>query len=184
MKLTFIRTGERTYTTIATRDDGVTLRIPGVGNPTWIPHDLAHFIVEQALVLTRGFWGCVAGGAVFRGMIIVSGRLPPHAAARSRAIIKEMGQDGTEAEVLVGILVGIAQEGIDPRGPVARTRIADAWRNPRQTEQKPLGVEQVLAICTTLRDMQQQWQQLTIGQSITVSWFTDRSRKRSIDACG
>ncbi len=31
-----------------------------------LPHDLATFVIEDALALEFGFWGCVAAGATFR----------------------------------------------------------------------------------------------------------------------
>ncbi len=31
-----------------------------------IPHDLATFVIEEALGLEHGFWGCVADGATFK----------------------------------------------------------------------------------------------------------------------
>ncbi len=31
-----------------------------------LPHDLATFVIEDALSLEFGFWGCVAAGATFR----------------------------------------------------------------------------------------------------------------------
>lgn len=45
-------------------------RVPG---PTMaaggdLPHDLATFVIEQALGLEHGFWGCVAEGATFRSL--------------------------------------------------------------------------------------------------------------------
>ena len=38
-----------------------------------LPHDLAHFVVEEALGLESGFWGLVAKGATFAS---VAGRRP------------------------------------------------------------------------------------------------------------
>ena len=43
-------------------------RVPG---PTMaaggdLPHDLATFVIEAALGMEHGFWGCVADGATFR----------------------------------------------------------------------------------------------------------------------
>jgi hypothetical protein len=43
-------------------------RVPG---PTMaaggdVPHDLATFVIEEALGIVHGFWGCVAAGATFR----------------------------------------------------------------------------------------------------------------------
>jgi hypothetical protein len=179
MEITFTRTGQRTYTTVVVRDDGVTIAVPSFDRPAWLPHDLAHYVVEHALGLTQGFWGCVAAGAVFPGMTVVSGRQPPHAAARSQAIMREMGQHGTEAEVLVGILVGIVQDGLDPRGPAAHARVSDAWQDPRYVAREPLHAEKVYQVCMALREAQQQWQALAIGQSITVTWAHHRARKRS-----
>lgn len=33
-----------------------------------VPHDLATFVIEAALGIERGFWGCVAEGATFRSL--------------------------------------------------------------------------------------------------------------------
>lgn len=33
-----------------------------------VPHDLATFVIEDALGIERGFWGCVAEGATFRSL--------------------------------------------------------------------------------------------------------------------
>lgn len=45
-------------------------RVPG---PTMaaggdLPHDLATFVIEDALGIEHGFWGCVAKGATFRSL--------------------------------------------------------------------------------------------------------------------
>jgi hypothetical protein len=174
MKITMMRTGERSYTTIAMRRDGVTIAIPSPDRPGWLPHDLAHYVVEQRLGLRRGFWGSVADGAIFSNLRVVAGRQPPHAAARSRAILREIGQLGTEAEVLVGIFVGIARERLDPRGREALARVADAWRDPSQPPRPPIGADQIAAICEALGDLQRQWEALLVGESITLIWRQPR----------
>lgn len=33
-----------------------------------LPHDLATFVIEQALGIPHGFWGCVSEGATFRSL--------------------------------------------------------------------------------------------------------------------
>lgn len=33
-----------------------------------LPHDLSTFVIEDALDIAHGFWGCVAGGATFRSV--------------------------------------------------------------------------------------------------------------------
>jgi len=64
MLLVFTRLDERRYVSRITRSDGVSFLINGVGYMFQIPHDLAHFVIEDALQLSNGFWGSVAAGAV------------------------------------------------------------------------------------------------------------------------
>src|SRR5262249_41132501 len=141
MEITFTRTGEHTYITVAVRDDGVTLAVPSFDRTAWMPHDLAHYVVERELGLTRGFWGRVADGALFPGIKVLSGRQPPRAAARSQSVIREAGQAGTEAEVLVGILIKIVEKGLAAEGPAARALLAEAWR-PEKPSRGPVGAEE------------------------------------------
>jgi hypothetical protein len=47
MELFFSKDSERTYSTIVKREDGVTLKIEGPDRPLRMPHDLAHFVVEN-----------------------------------------------------------------------------------------------------------------------------------------
>ncbi len=45
-------------------------RVPGpvmAAGPD-VPHDLATFVIEDALGIELGFWGCVAAGATFRSL--------------------------------------------------------------------------------------------------------------------
>src|SRR5947208_16847541 len=113
MEITFTKTGERDYATRAIREDGVTVRVPAFDRPTFLPHDLAHCIVERELGIRGGFWGCVARGALFTGMDVEDGRQRPRASARSRDVLRDAGQQGTEAEVVVGILVDLVREGLE-----------------------------------------------------------------------
>jgi hypothetical protein len=169
MKITFTRSGERTYTTVAVRDDGVVLEVPSYDRTHLLPHDLAHYVVERELGLQRGFWGCVAAGALFPGIKVISGRRPAHGAARSQSVIREAGQQGTEAEVLVGVLLTIASEGLDNHWPAARAVLNREWR-PSKPSRGPLEADEVRRVCDALREAQERWQALAIGQCITVSW--------------
>jgi hypothetical protein len=89
MKLTVTRLDRGKYETVVTRDDGVSYRLKGVAHHFAIPHDLAHFLVEKTLNLHQGFWGNVAGGAVFKSMSYLGGRRKPKAAERSDNLLKE-----------------------------------------------------------------------------------------------
>jgi hypothetical protein len=180
MQITFTRTGLRTYESLATRGDGVTVRIPSPDRPTGMPHDLAHLIVERELGLGRGFWGCVADGAMFPGMAIVFGRRAPRAGQRSRAVVREAGQQGTEAEVLVGTLLHVAERGLDASRSVVREVLRDMWA-PARPARAPLGVEEVRRVCDALREADRRWHALPVGSSLTLTWpaTTRRAGPRS-----
>ncbi|MGH2515929.1 MAG: hypothetical protein ACRDHP_09775 [Ktedonobacterales bacterium] len=178
MEIIFTRDGERRYSTIAVRDDGVTLRVPAFDQPKWIPHDLAHYVIEQALHLRLGFWGCVAAGAIFPGMRVISGRQPPHAAARSHAVIRETvaGQYGTEAEAQVAFFIQITQQHVAADRATAYLRHR-MWQ-PGKSTREPLCTDDVRRVCTELYAMQERWQVLAIGQNIIVTWPHAIRRKR------
>ncbi|HZO90565.1 MAG TPA: hypothetical protein VFB38_19715 [Chthonomonadaceae bacterium] len=177
MNITFTRTGECTYTTQALRDDAVLLEVPSYDRTHAIPHDLAHYVVERELGLKRGFWGCVAAGALFPGIKVISGRQPDHTAARSQAVIREAGQQGTEAEVLVGVLLRILEEGLENNWPAARALLREAWK-PSKPSRGPLEAEEMRRVCAALCQAQQRWQALAVGESMTVSWRLDKRAKR------
>jgi hypothetical protein len=168
MQLTFTRRDERRYATVVVRDDGVTLFVPSFEQPTWLPHDLAHYVVERAIGLTHGFWGSVAEGAVFPGMKVLKGRQAPHAAARSREILRQMAasQQGTEAEVMVDFFVHLTQQGCTPRGAA---QLGNLW-HPSKSPPRSLETREVQQVCRDLQAMQQQWQALAVGTSMTLTW--------------
>src|SRR4051794_21602515 len=128
MDVTFTRSGERKYTTIVKRNDGVMLQVQSHDRPTALPHDIMHFIVERRLQLRQGFWGCVAAGAMFPGMQVISGRLRPHAEARSQSLIKAAQESLSEAEVLVSRLLYITDNKLDSDWPAAQKCISSDWQ--------------------------------------------------------
>lgn len=84
VRMTFQRMADRRpVETLVERDDGVVFAMRGAGGGGELPHDLVHAVVETALPLTDGIWGCVADGVVWGSMRHVSGRRPPHSAERS-----------------------------------------------------------------------------------------------------
>ena len=178
MEITFTRSGERHCQTVAVRDDGVRVQVPSFDSSAWLPHDMGHYVVERGLGLEHGFWGRVAEGAIFSGMTVLEGRQPPHAATKSHSIIKGLGQYGTEAEVLVGMVMEIARQKLDNNLQVAQTLLRKAWQ-PGQSARPPLQAEEVRQVCCELRVMQQEWQALEPGESLTVSWPRSFSRRQN-----
>jgi hypothetical protein len=70
-----------------------------------LPHDLYTFVIEDALDLEFGFWGCVAAGATFRTL----GRKPtPH----GKALISRHREDLDDAEARVNEIYFAWREGV------------------------------------------------------------------------
>lgn len=171
MKIEFKRRDQSTYT-LALRDDGVTVSIPTYDRTSPLPHDIAHYIVERGLGLKRGFWGQVAAGAMFPNMQIIAGHRPLHADAKSQAILRESGQQGTEAEVLVGLMMHVMEEGSENDWPRVQTLLKRTWQ-PGKPSRKPIRKEEVQYICAELREVRTRWQQLSNGESLTFDWMLE-----------
>lgn len=138
---------------------------------------IVHFIVESELSLDDGLWGLMAAGVLVPDVSVAAGRLPPRSAARSRSLVREAGQRATEAEVLVSLILQIAEEELDENWPEANARLSGAWQ-PRRSQRPPLTHDEVRRACRRLREVKQQWKELPIGESLSLSWPT-RTRKRA-----
>lgn len=177
MNITFTRSSERVYQTLALRDDGVLLEVPSFDRKFPLPHDLAHYVVERELGLRHGFWGCIASGALFPGIKVISGRPRPDAGTRSQAVIREAGQQGTEAEVLVGVLLKIIHTGLENDWAASHALLDNEWK-PNKPCREPLRAEEVKRVGTALREAEQRWQALEVGQSLTVEWTMEKRSGR------
>jgi len=175
MELVFKKEGERTYSTTVKREDGVTLLVKGAGRPLHLPHDLAHFVVESEFKLQYGFWGRVAAGVEFSGMQILAGRRKPHAAERAKAVRAQAGQQGIQAEVLVGVMLKIAENGL--RIEMAQRMLEESWK-PLKSAREEVSEEEITSVCRRLQEAEKQWLALPVGGGIKVDWVSQASRKR------
>ena len=137
MRVTFPRLPdhERGYALVE-RDDGVVYRLYGDMAGPRLPHDVRHLVVESELGLTDGIWGGIAAGVVFESMWHVSGRRPPRAAARSKALLRHFRERGLRAELMavlvesVAALDGPSPEQIRLAGPGQARGAARRGRRP------------------------------------------------------
>jgi len=185
MHLALTRLDGHRYETVITRRDGVRLHVKGVGHRFAIPHDLAHLAVERALGLRRGFWGCVAAGAVFESMTWLDGRRRPHAAERSRALLRDHYAELGDAECLVRIFNDALEKGAGAAeiATTLRTRWAPGGQAPR-----PIPDEEVAAACAAWKEMLELWNALPVGGTLELDWADEpagrsayRSRHRDRD---
>ncbi len=169
MRIDFMKNEEGTCEINALRSDGVLLRVPTFDKKFPLSHDFAHYVVESELACKFGFWGCVAKGAMFPGMTVLSGRQPIRAQERSKSVLKQAGQSGTEAEVMVGVMMKILHEGLDSDPALALARLSSEWRPARATIKFPTGAE-IQRICALLRKQESSWQALKPGGCLSVHW--------------
>lgn len=164
------RLDERRYETVITRSDGVTYLVKGVGHMAAIPHDLAHFAVEQGLGIRQGFWGSVADGAVFGSLTHVTGRRKPRAAERSKEVLKANKDELTATEILVGLFNQALEEGLGPESPVLRDRLRRyIWTPPGQPPRQ-FTESEVAAVCAGWQRMLDLWQELPVGGTMEFHW--------------
>ena len=170
MLLRLTRLDERRYETEITRSDGVTYHVKGVGHMSAIPHDLAHFAIEQGLGIRGGFWGTVAQGGVFGSLTHRSGRRRPKAGERSDRILKANKGELTETEILVGLFNQAMEDGLGPESGELRDRLKRyVWTAPgRQPRQ--FTDEEIAAACDGWRRMLEMWRRLPVGGTLELVW--------------
>ncbi|MGY5885727.1 hypothetical protein [Modestobacter lacusdianchii] len=164
MRLTFTRMADRRpVETQVERDDGVVFAMRGAGGGADLPHDLVHAAVEAQLQVRDGIWGCVADGVVWHSMRHVSGRQPPHAAARSEQLKRERAVQIQRAEALAD-LVGRLSRGQE----VLATELAADGRSRAE----------LAAAATELAATGRRWAALRPGETWVVEWTAPRPARR------
>ncbi|MEU5880673.1 hypothetical protein [Spirillospora sp. NPDC047279] len=167
MQVTFHRTAGNVYFSTAARDDGVTVRVPGYDRTSPVPHDLAHFIAEREFELDRGFWGSVAAGAMFTNMTVLEGRRRPHAAERSKEILKANGAWIGVSEAVAGAVHDAVEEGHGAERALAAMR---AMQGIVSTEPLPVTAGDIERAVAGLRTAAERWAQVPVGESMSLSW--------------
>ena len=165
MDVSFHRGEGRSYFALARRDDGVLVRLDGGSydrSDPPLPHDLAHFLVEDELGLRAGVLGVIAAGGLFPQATVVSGRQRPHARRRAREVIKRAGNRLTQAEVLVGVLCAVARAG-EEKQPTVLHQVPTRWRP------EGLGACAVERACERLREAAGRWDALSEGASLELA---------------
>jgi hypothetical protein len=168
MEATFAKVDPGFCETSVVRSDGVRLAVPTFGPMRHMPHDLVHFVVESELGIQHGFWGCIAAGAVFRGMRVLAGRRRPHADERSRAILERAGQRLVESEELVRIVLQAAIADRASSVELAR-RLERAWR-PHGRSRREIGLDAARRVGAALRARRAEWAELAAGSALRLAW--------------
>lgn len=162
--MTFQRMADRRpVETLVERDDGVVFAMRGAGGGADLPHDLVHAVVETALPLSDGVWGCVADGVIWGSMRHVSGRRPPHSAERSERLKQERRDAVMRAENVADVVGRLARgEEVLP-GAVTATGIS---------------AQRIDAAVEAVRDAARRWAGMPVGEQWVFEWTSSRSRRR------
>jgi hypothetical protein len=154
--MTFQRMADRRpVETRVERDDGVVFAMRGAGGGVDLPHDLVHAVVETAVPLADGVWGCVADGVVWGSMRHVSGRRPPHAADRSDRLKRERVEAVLRAEGLADLVARLARSGEVLPHEIGASGVAS---------------ERIEAAVAAVRDATRRWADLPVGEEWVVTW--------------
>lgn len=86
-----------------------------------LPHDLSTFVIEAALGIEHGFWGCVSEGATFKSL---GRRRTP----QGRAIITSRRAELDAAEVVVNGAYGAWRAGRPTEAAEALDEMLVRWR--------------------------------------------------------
>lgn len=167
-----IRKTSRWHEIAVQRSDGVALALRSPDRKFSPSHDLVHLVVERALGLDGGFWGCVAKGAKFPGMEVTAGRQRPQAEARSQMLIKENKAKLNETEVFVGVF----QEALLEEGGEVTPRRNERLMRALAARGRKLTPEAVATIWKDLIEMRRLWEALGEGENLRVYWPERRRR--------
>lgn len=180
VKVMFHRGEGGQYSVRIHRPDGVVVSLPGAGGRWPVPHDLAHIATERALGMAAGVFGSAAAGAMFGGMVVVSGRLRHDPKQRSREILRTdtRARTITVAETMTSLVYEAVQHGRTD-GLIGRAR--RVWGTVRE-DPFPFTLPQFRVAMDDLRKLSDRWARTPAGGVLEVEWpdeLITRHRARS-----
>ena len=167
MRVTFPRLPdhERAWALVE-RDDGVVYRLYGGAAGPRLPHDIMHLVVERELRIMDGIWAGIAAGVVFDSMHHVSGRRPPHAAERSKALLRDFREQGLRAELLADLVSSAATLDTMTLDKIKRLSAAKLSVLP-DADVDPVVIA---AAARALQVEAARWARLRIGEELSYDW--------------
>lgn len=163
MEVRFTRTAERRYRVSVEGPDVVSSYMdPAPGYNARLPHDMAHFIVENELGIEGGVFGQIAAGGAF---IIPTDNIKRRKLGRRRERIAKANQkDALLSERMVSVTCNLWHKKIAEVPSIAGFRAADIDR-----------------VCREFDAASAVWSRLGIGESMTLVWHgrSGRTARRS-----
>lgn len=179
MNVDFVRDG-RHVRVIVHRDDGVKLETTTTrAKNALLPHDLEHFVVENAVGLTSGLWGRVAAGAEFESFAVTTTKPRRRPRTTGRALTR--GMSGWD-EHIIGVVVGCF-EAARATGWSPPDKLPSALPIQKELARVTGSVERdftrsdVARACIHLHDAIEAWDATPEGGSLSLSWTVKRAFK-------
>jgi hypothetical protein len=171
MKVTFAKTGLRRYTVTVDRErwPRVATRAPGYDDH--LPHDLLHFVAEAEWRLDGAVFGQLAAGGD-AGSFLPTDPARVNRAVRDRKRRRRLAPKpkGRRSEVLTYIL------GTAWQARHGRAALPDTWDEKLAAARvDPVRLERVL---DRLDELSERWQELRVGDGLTLEWPRPESRRR------
>jgi len=185
VRVDFTRSGREVIVAVH-RDDGVNLQTKTTtAKGGLLPHDLEHFVVENAVELTSGLWGRVAAGAEFNSFVVTTEK--PRRRPRSQGRLLTKGMSGWD-EHIIGVAVGCY-----------RAAVAVGWAPPDRlptnlpverelarvagTVERDFTRDDVECACAALHEARGAWESTPEGATLSMQWtvrrtFGSRSTRR------
>jgi hypothetical protein len=133
---------------------------PAPGYDDRLPHDAAHFIVENELGITGGVFGQVAAGGTANTFFSSEAKKPRKAKDRGAKIARANRDDALFSEHAVYA----AQSRWEKQNIIPDTKIP------------PVDIDRIIA---KFEEFAAQWSTLQVGGSVTLEWKNGSERKRS-----
>lgn len=154
MNVTFTRTGERRYR-ISVEGPGVisSWMEPAPGYDERLPHDMAHFVVENELGLTGGVFGQLAAGGTANTFHPVETEGKRKLVRRGKEIAAANRADALLSEKIVAITCG--RWNADPLAPTEAGVVSEA---------------DIERICREFDAVSARWSRLAVSDSMTLEW--------------
>ena len=160
MEVKFTRTGQRRYRVSIEGPDVMSSYMdPAPGYDARLPHDMAHFIVENELGIKGGVFGQLAAGGHAGTFVPTDNNKRRKIIRRGERMAKANQKDAVLSEQLVAIAFGL-------------------WQNKDSQIPSVAGItrEDIMRVCREFEAASAVWSKLGIGESMTLVWRARNSR--------
>ena len=154
MNVTFTRTGDRRYR-VSVEGPGVvsSWMEPAPGYDARLPHDMAHFVVENELGITGGVFGQLAGGGHANTFHTTDEQVSRKVVKRGKRLAAANRRDAELSEKLIFLAWRI-------------------WNHDLSggTSLKGVSSEDIKRVCRAFDAVSAIWSKLAVGESMTLVW--------------